>query len=98
MKNCPYCAEEIQNEAIKCKHCAEMLTGPSFGDGAGPAKKLFRSRNDRMLAGVCGGMAEYAGMDPTIVRLLVALVIVFSAILPGLIAYIVMAIVIPEQP
>jgi phage shock protein C len=60
-------------------------------------KRLTRSRDDRMLAGVCGGLAEYLGMDPTIVRLLAVLLGVFSAG-TALIAYIIAAIIIPEAP
>jgi phage shock protein C len=59
-------------------------------------KQLRRSRNQRMIAGVCGGLAEYLGMDVSIVRLLYVLVSILSAAFPGIIVYIVMAIVIPE--
>jgi phage shock protein C len=60
-------------------------------------KRLFRSRNDRMIAGVCGGLAEYFEADPTLVRLLAAFMLVFGA--PGIFpAYIVMALIIPEAP
>ena len=98
MKTCPYCREEIQDDAIKCKHCGEMLNGaPRAGSPPAEGKKLYRSRRDRMMAGVCGGLAEYAGMDPTVMRLLVALITVFSGLIPGVIAYIIMAIVIPES-
>jgi phage shock protein C len=58
-------------------------------------KRLTRSRDERMLAGVCGGLAEYLGMDPTIVRLLAVLLGVFSAG-TALIAYLIAAIIIPE--
>ena len=59
-------------------------------------KRLYRSINDRQIAGVCGGLAEYFEVDPTIVRLVfVALALVGG---PGILLYIIMAIVIPEEP
>jgi phage shock protein C len=58
-------------------------------------KKLYKSRNDRMICGVCGGLAEYLHMDPTIVRLLMVLIGFTGG---GVIAYLIAAIVIPEQP
>ncbi|TFH32496.1 MAG: PspC domain-containing protein [Anaerolineales bacterium] len=60
-------------------------------------KRLYRSRNDRMVAGVCAGLAEYFDADPTLVRLLAGFMLVFGA--PGILpAYIVMALIIPEAP
>jgi phage shock protein C len=60
-------------------------------------KRLYRSRDDRMLTGVCGGLAEYFDADPTLVRLLAAFMLVFG--FPGTVpAYIVMALIIPEAP
>ena len=58
------------------------------------SKKLFRS-NDRMIAGVCGGLAEYINIDPTIVRVIWALIGLSGA---GLLAYLVCALIIPEKP
>ena len=59
-------------------------------------KKLYRSRTDKRIAGVCGGLAEYFDMDATIIRLiLVALVLMAGT---GILAYIVAAFVIPENP
>ena len=58
-------------------------------------KKLYRSKYDRKLLGICGGIAEYLNIDPTIVRVVWALVAVFGA---GLLAYIVCALIIPEKP
>jgi phage shock protein C len=60
-------------------------------------KKLRRSRKDRVIAGVCGGLAEYLEIDSTIVRIVFALLV----IIPngaGLIVYIIMMIVVPEDP
>lgn len=59
-------------------------------------KKLYRSRKDRIFAGVCGGIAEYLGIDSTIVRL-----ITFLLIVPGGLSiwvYIALAIIIPSEP
>ena len=61
-------------------------------------KKLFKSRDQRMLSGVCGGIAQYLNIDPTVVRIIWALVSVFSAAVPGLLIYIICAIVIPDEP
>jgi phage shock protein C len=60
-------------------------------------KKLKRSRKNRRIAGVCGGLAEYFEMDPTMVRILYVLVSVFSAAFPGILVYIVLWIIMPEE-
>ncbi|QQY78802.1 phage shock protein C (PspC) family protein [Keratinibaculum paraultunense] len=59
-------------------------------------KKLKRSRNDRMIAGVCGGIAEYFNIDPTIVRIIWVL-LCFVPGSPGLLAYLICALIIPED-
>ena len=59
-------------------------------------KRLYRSRKERMVAGVCGGLAEYFDIDPTIIRL-IAVLLAFAGG-PGVVIYIVMAIVVPEEP
>jgi phage shock protein C len=56
---------------------------------------LYRSRDDRMLAGVCGGLGDYFGVDPTLVRLLFVLLALFTGV--GVLAYIVLWIVVPEE-
>ena len=60
------------------------------------AKKLFRSRRKRIIAGVCGGIAEYFNIDPSMVRL--GLVLFGAAGGTGILAYIVAWIIIPEGP
>jgi phage shock protein C len=60
------------------------------------AKKFYRSRENRIIAGVCGGLAEYFDIDPIIIRLItLILVLSFGS---GLIAYIIAWIVVPEEP
>ena len=59
-------------------------------------KKLYRSKKNRVIAGVCGGIGEYANVDPTIIRLLWGAITIVSMGL-GLIAYLVAIIVIPEK-
>lgn len=61
-------------------------------------KRLYKSDREKMVAGVLGGIAEYFGIDPTLVRLGYVLLTLFSAAFPGLIGYIVMCIVITGRP
>ena len=58
-------------------------------------KKLYRSEHDKKIAGVCGGLAEYIGVDVTIIRLIWALVAVFGG--TGLVAYLIAALIIPTE-
>jgi len=61
-----------------------------------PIKRLYRSRTDKKIAGVCGGLARYFGIDPVIPRLVwVVAILAYGA---GLLAYIVCWIVIPMEP
>ena len=58
--------------------------------------RLYRSRSDRMLFGVAGGMADWFDLDPSLVRLVWALLVVAGGV--GLVLYVIAAIVIPEEP
>lgn len=62
------------------------------------AKKLYRSTLNKKLCGVCGGIAEYFDLDPVLIRLLWVCASLFSACFPGLLVYIIFAIVVPSQP
>ena len=59
-------------------------------------KRLYKSRDNRMLAGVCGGVADYFSIDPTLVRLGWILFCALGG--SGILAYIIAAIVIPRKP
>jgi phage shock protein C len=87
---CPFCGEDVRVEAVKCKHCGQFLVQEMVRP-----RTLCKSHN-RVLAGVCGGVADYMGVDPTLVRVLVALVSFFTALVPALLIYIVAAIILPD--
>jgi phage shock protein C len=58
-------------------------------------KRLYRSKTNRKIAGVCGGIAEYFGIDPTLVRV-IAVLLLLPGGLPGLLPYLVLWVVVPE--
>jgi phage shock protein C len=60
-------------------------------------KKLYRSRTDKMIAGVCGGLGKYLGVDPTLIRLTFILLLLFG-IGSGLLVYLIMLLIVPLEP
>ena len=60
-------------------------------------KRLYKS-NDKMIDGVCAGLAEYFDIDPTIVRVIYAAATLFTAAFPGVLLYIILAIIMPRNP
>lgn len=63
---------------------------------ASEPKRLYRSRTDRQLAGVCAGLAAYLGLDVSLVRIAFIILALLGG--PGLLLYIILALVIPEEP
>lgn len=61
-------------------------------------KRIYLSRNEKKIAGVCGGLAEYFELDPTIVRLLVVIVGIATALGPVIIGYLLAWIILPQRP
>lgn len=59
--------------------------------------RLTRSKNDRMIAGICGGLAIFFGLDPSLVRIGVVLIGFITALVPVFLAYVIMWVVIPEE-
>jgi len=84
-------AQQEGNEGAEGAAAGEAKSGVSYEE----PKRLYRSRTNRMLGGVAGGIAEYLGVDPTLIRLIWILSI-FTGI--GVIAYIVAWIIVPENP
>ena len=63
---------------------------------AAETKKLYRSRSDRILFGVCGGLGEFFGIDATVLRIFFALLAIFGG--SGILIYLVMFLIVPEEP
>jgi phage shock protein PspC (stress-responsive transcriptional regulator) len=89
-KRCPYCAEEIRAEALKCRYCGSMI------DGGALARTWYRSREGRRIAGVCAGLAEQFGVSVTLLRLAFLLGTLIGG--PGIIVYLVLWVVMPYRP
>jgi phage shock protein C len=60
-------------------------------------KKLFRSKESRMIAGLCGGLGKYWNTDPTLIRLIFVVILIITGIIPALIGYLVGWIIVPEE-
>ena len=61
-------------------------------------KKLHRSSTDKKIAGVCGGIGEYLNIDSTAIRVIFVLFLIFSAVFPAVITYIILVLIIPLKP
>jgi len=90
-KRCPYCAEEIRAEAIKCRYCGSLVDGRPL-----IARTWHRSREGKKIAGVCAGLAEEFGISVSILRLAFVLGTILGG--PGIIVYLVLWVVMPYRP
>ena len=96
---CCNCRREITDASNFCYFCgARQAQAPPAAKAPWAGKRLMRSPTDVKIAGVCAGFAEYLDWDVTLVRLLWAVLTLFSGCFPGVIGYIVCWIVMPVAP
>jgi phage shock protein C len=97
---CSSCGKPIAADARHCPNCGHAVGGAFSGAAGVPPssaqRRLVRPRLGRMIAGVCQGVAQTYGWDPTLVRIVFVLLACFSGV--GLILYVVLWIAAPEEP
>jgi phage shock protein C len=96
---CANCQKAIAEGSNFCYNCGakQPVTSAAAGYADGrPKKRLVRSTNDKKIAGVAAGLADYFDLDPTIIRLVWLLAVLFAG--TGLIAYIILWIALPAGP
>lgn len=107
---CRGCARDIPEDSRYCLFCGIAAPGAPGGPGVagGPdiagspdraGRRLMRSRADRKIAGVCGGVAEYFDLDATVVRLVWALAVILPIpLVPACLAYLLAWVILPLAP
>ena len=91
---CVKCGTELPETAGYCVQCG-AATGKATQSV--PPVPLVRSATDKKIAGVCGGIANTLGWDPTLVRVVYVLASVLSAAFPGILVYILLWVIMPEE-
>jgi phage shock protein C len=89
---CNACGKIIAEDGRFCSYCGNVVGVPLT------PRKLMRSRADRKIGGVCAGLAQYLELDTSLVRILWFFITLACGIVPGLVAYVLAWIIIPEEP
>ena len=89
---CNACGKTISEDGRFCCYCGNVVGNPPM------PRKLMRSRADRKIGGVCAGLAHYLDLDVSLVRILWCFITLACGIVPGLIAYVLGWIIVPEEP
>lgn len=94
---CTRCSRDVELDSNFCRFCGAAVRPAPVYDA--PARRLYRSATDRRIAGVCGGLADYFRLDPTLVRLLVVILAIYpGAVIFGVLAYVIAWAIIPPAP
>ncbi len=88
---CPQCGTTQPEKVNFCSHCGAAMFPP-----VAPPKKLTRSRHDKKIAGICGGLAEYLDVDSSLVRLICVMLALFGGW--GVLGYVIAWVIIPTAP
>jgi len=89
VQRCHRCQREVPAGARFCPVCGARV--------AGAPRVLRRRREGEKFAGVCGGLAEYFDLDPTLVRVVCLVATFFTGVVPGIILYVILALVVPAD-
>jgi phage shock protein C len=98
---CPQCGKQVDANSRFCPSCGATISStppPQYSTGApySTAGQLTRSRENRMIAGICAGFAQHYGWDLNLTRILTVIIIFFTGV--GLFVYLALWIILPEAP